>query len=61
MKSQGVPDQGSVIAFCNTGHWATLDWFVMSELLGNKDARMYDGSMLEWTAAGMPMEVKIKQ
>ncbi|MAA90754.1 MAG: sulfurtransferase [Deltaproteobacteria bacterium] len=61
MKSQGVPDQGSVIAFCNTGHWSTLDWFVMSELLGNKDARMYDGSMLEWTAAGMPMEVKIKQ
>ena len=50
-----------MIAFCNTGHWATLDWFVMSELLGNKDARMYDGSMLEWTAAGMPMEIKIKQ
>ena len=61
MKSQGVPEKGSVITFCNTGHWASLNWFVMSELLGNKDARMYDGSMLEWTASGMPMEVKIKQ
>ena len=61
MKSQGVPEKGSVITFCNKGHWASLNWFVMSELLGNKDARMYDGSMLEWTASGMPMEVKIKQ
>jgi len=60
MKSQGVSDQGSVIVYCNTGHWASLHWFVLSELLGNPNARMYDGSLLEWTAADLPMELKIK-
>ena len=47
------------IAFCNTGHWASIDWFVSSELLGNKDAKMYDGSMTEWTQAGEKTESKI--
>ena len=60
MNSQGISNQGSVIAYCNTGHWASLDWFVLSELLGNQNARMYDGSLLEWTAADLPMELKIK-
>jgi thiosulfate/3-mercaptopyruvate sulfurtransferase len=37
------------IAFCNTGHWASVAWFGLSEVLGNKNTRMYDGSMSEWT------------
>lgn len=37
------------IAFCNTGHWATVAWFGLSEILGNKNTSMYDGSMAEWT------------
>lgn len=37
------------IAFCNTGHWATVAWFGLSEILGNKQTSMYDGSMAEWT------------
>jgi thiosulfate/3-mercaptopyruvate sulfurtransferase len=55
----GVATTGDQISFCNTGHWASIGWFVSSELLGNKDAQMYDGSMVSWTAAGMPMELKI--
>ena len=47
-KHAGVPTGGEQIYFCNTGHWATIGWFVSSELLGNKKARMYDGSMAEW-------------
>ncbi len=39
---------GEAIVYCNTGHTAALDWFVLSELLGRK-ARLYDGSMTEWT------------
>lgn len=27
----------------------TASWFVMSELLGNKNVKMYDGSMHQWT------------
>ena len=45
-----VSGQGEEINFCNTGHWASLGWFVSHELLGNKKARLYDGSMVEWTA-----------
>ena len=31
-----APTAGPAITFCNTGHWASLGWFVNSELLGNK-------------------------
>lgn len=45
----GVGKEDSPILFCNTGHWASVNWFVASELLGLKDARLYDGSMAEWS------------
>jgi thiosulfate/3-mercaptopyruvate sulfurtransferase len=41
---------GAAITYCNTGHWAATDWFVLSEILGRKDTRLYDGSMAAWTA-----------
>lgn len=37
------------ITFCNTGHWASIAWFGLSEVLGNERTAMYDGSMAEWT------------
>jgi thiosulfate/3-mercaptopyruvate sulfurtransferase len=40
---------GDVVSYCNTGHWAANNWFVISEVLGNKNVRLYDGSMVEWT------------
>ncbi|WP_309084980.1 sulfurtransferase [Chelativorans sp.] len=47
------------IAFCNTGHWASVAWFGLSEVLGNKNTSMYDGSMAEWTAdPSRPVENK---
>ncbi len=60
-KSAGAGAKGKQINFCNTGHWASLGWFVSHELLGNKDAKMYDGSMLEWSAdKGLPIDQKVK-
>lgn len=60
-KQAGVPVQGEEINFCNTGHWASVGWFASHELLGNKQARMYDGSIVEWSAdPKAPMEQKIK-
>ena len=41
---------GSAVTYCNTGHWAATDWFVLSELLGRKDVRLYYGSMVDWTS-----------
>lgn len=60
-KVAGVTTSGPQIAFCNTGHWASIGWFAASEILGNKQAKLYDGSMVEWTAdPAMPMEQKVK-
>ena len=37
------------MTYCNTGHWAAIDWFVLSEVLGRKNTRLYAGSMAEWS------------
>ncbi|GGD21991.1 sulfurtransferase [Sinisalibacter lacisalsi] len=58
-QAAGVPTEGDQVSFCNTGHWASIGWFVSSEILGNKDAKMYDGSMVAWTNKAMPMEAQI--
>jgi len=38
-----------IITYCNSGHLATGSWFMYSEVMGNKNVKMYDGSMHEWT------------
>ncbi len=45
----GIKGDVNTIAHCNTGHLASGAWFVLSELLGNANTRLYDGSMHEWT------------
>src|SRR5208283_1602165 len=48
---------GATVTYCNTSHWASTDWFVLHELLGRKNARLYAGSMVEWTSnASRPIE-----
>ena len=37
------------VSFCNTGHWAATNWFAMSEVLGQKNVKLYAGSMVDWT------------
>ncbi len=60
-KVASVPTSGEQINFCNSGHWASVGWFVSSELIGNKKARLYDGSMIEWTMLkGGSIEQKVK-
>jgi thiosulfate/3-mercaptopyruvate sulfurtransferase len=55
-----VPTEGKQIAFCNTGHDAAIGWFVSSEILGNKEVKLYDGSLAEWSVdPGRPMESRI--
>jgi thiosulfate/3-mercaptopyruvate sulfurtransferase len=46
-----------VVNYCNTGHQAAANWFVLSEVLG-RPSTLYDGSMSEWTEdEGRPVEV----
>jgi thiosulfate/3-mercaptopyruvate sulfurtransferase len=48
---------GPAVSYCNTGHWAATDWFVLHELLGRTETRLYAGSMVEWTNnASRPIE-----
>ncbi|MCC5857670.1 MAG: sulfurtransferase [Ectothiorhodospiraceae bacterium] len=49
MDDAGVDRNRQAISFCNTGHWAALGWFAMSEIAGYENLSMYDGSMVEWT------------
>lgn len=43
-------DEGkNTITYCNSGHLASGGWFILSELLGNHNVKLYDGSMHEWT------------
>jgi thiosulfate/3-mercaptopyruvate sulfurtransferase len=46
-----IPANRPVVSYCNTGHWAATDWFVLHEVLGRSNVRLYDGSMVEWSAS----------
>lgn len=49
--------KGPAVSYCNTGHLASTDWFVLHEVLGRTDTRLYAGSMTEWTRdASRPVE-----
>ncbi len=60
LAATGAAGEGKpAIAFCNTGHWASIIWFGLSEVGGNHNVTMYDGSMAEWTAdPSRPVQVQ---
>ena len=54
-KQQGIDPKAASIAYCNTGHYASGGWFIAHEILGNRNAKMYAGSMNEWTHLKNPV------
>lgn len=44
-----------IITYCNSGHLASGSWFIFSELMGNKNVKLYDGSMHQWTLENRPV------
>jgi thiosulfate/3-mercaptopyruvate sulfurtransferase len=36
------------VSFCNTGHMASINWFVMSEVAGMENVKLYAESIVEW-------------
>jgi len=56
--SAALPDKNAdIISYCNTGHWAATNWFVLSELLGYENVKVYDASMVGWSLdPELPME-----
>ena len=60
VKEAGIESTDGEITYCNTGHWATVAWFALSEVLGHENVKNYDGSMVEWTAdPSRPLENNI--
>jgi len=53
--AQGIDSSAPSIAYCNSGHLSSGPWFVESEILGNKAAKLYDGSLHEWTLEKRPV------
>lgn len=53
--AMGVRDGEDTVSFCNTGHWAATHWFAVSELAGVKNAKLYAGSMVEYSHSGNEM------
>ncbi len=41
-----------IIVYCDTGKTCTGWAFIMTEMLGYKDVKVYDGSFMEWAADG---------
>ena len=57
MKASGIDPTGASIAYCDSGHYSTGVWFLMHEIMGNKQVKQYDGSMHEWTKLKKPTNV----
>ncbi|MCG7984474.1 MAG: hypothetical protein JAY90_17195 [Candidatus Thiodiazotropha lotti] len=50
-----IETAGALAAFSDTGVWAALGWFVLHRILENPNARLYDGSLVEWIDWGGEM------
>ncbi|MFN2381541.1 MAG: sulfurtransferase [Guyparkeria sp.] len=48
LEFQGVEPTGAAVAYCNSGNLASGIWFVASEIMGNENVSLYDGSMKEY-------------
>lgn len=60
LDSLGIDIDDSIIFYCNSAYEASSDWFVIHELLGKKDVRIYDGSLHQWTQyADNPMTTRV--
>lgn len=59
--AMGVDTKQPTITYCNSGHLASGSWFVMHELMGNKNVKLYDGSMHEWTLEKRPVKAMVME
>lgn len=55
LAAQGIDPNAPAVVYCNSGAQSGLPWFIMSELLGNKNVRQYDGSLHQWTLEKRPL------
>jgi len=44
-----MDEADEIYSYCNTGHWASVNWFVLTKIVGKDNVKLYDGSMVAWT------------
>jgi thiosulfate/3-mercaptopyruvate sulfurtransferase len=55
--ARGASPQEDIIAYCRLSHRATVLHFALTQLLGYKKVKVYDGSWTEWgNLVGVPVE-----
>jgi thiosulfate/3-mercaptopyruvate sulfurtransferase len=55
-EAAGLTGATTTVSFCNTGHWAAINWFALSEVAGYEEVRLYAESMAEYTAQDLPLD-----
>ncbi|MDP2238814.1 MAG: sulfurtransferase [Burkholderiales bacterium] len=57
VEARGATADKDVVTYCRMSHRATLLYFALTELLGYRKVRIYDGSWTEWgNLVGVPVE-----
>jgi thiosulfate/3-mercaptopyruvate sulfurtransferase len=51
----GEDKSAEVIAYCGVGGYASTWWFLLTQLLGYTNVKIYDGSMEAWVDEGNPL------
>jgi thiosulfate/3-mercaptopyruvate sulfurtransferase len=55
--ARGTGPDRDIIAYCRMSHRATVLYFALTQLLGMKNVKIYDGSWTEWgNLVGVPVE-----
>jgi len=56
LATHGVDPDDEVVLYCDVGERSALAWFVLSELLGRRGVRHYDGGWAEYgSLVGAPV------
>ena len=55
----GITDGETIYTLCQTAVRATHTWFILSDLLGEENVKVYDGSWTEWgNDDSLPIETR---
>jgi len=51
LNESGVTPGRVTVVFCSAGHWSATTWFALHAVMGYRNVKLYDGSIVEWGAS----------